>query len=815
MIILVLFTTIPVIIMTITNVTVSSQSIIESREENIIAQTYGTGKALDAFIEKREHEVELMASSPTVTEFCQDPADQTKYNAAASALQTWVNGLQAYANFVVTDSGGKVILSGNAGDIGKDISSEEYIKTAAASGATAVAAGNGFVLSPGVENIAMSHCVTDSDGECRGVITLFLNENYFDRIVGNISVGQTGTAFLTDANNFILFHQTSDMANQIVSFGTEKRAPLADSSKWGTHTNDFLFKDAAGDWVFNSSYTLLDVGWILYAQQPYAEIEAATHHVGWVALIGLFAALAASVLAGLFIIGKIVKPLNKLKEVFSTAASDSKYIRCDIETKNEFGELARDYNIMIERLDSNYERLQEAYDYIEQAQVELQTSYDVLVRHDAENEYLAYTDFVTGMPNKLAFDKKLDKILSGGDLKGALVHIDMDNLRSINEVLGYEMGNELLKKVAAIISKSEISDIGIVARVSGDEFYVVVFGSQRDVDYYCKEKMKALEQPIQLGNQRVRTSVTMGVTLFPSDGVDAHMLIKNSDNALIKAKALGTGRFCYFDENLRKQVSRYEQVLTALHDCVTSKELFLVYQPEVDFKTGKILALESLMRLKSRELGYIAPREFLPIAESNGLVVTLCYWALEESCRFVKKLIDSCAYDGLLAVNIAPSQLVEHDFEEKIMETLRKTEFPPERLQVEVTEGMLAVNLKTNADKLNALKSHGINIALDDFGTLYSSLNYLSSLPFDTIKVDTAFVGEICTNARKQIIMDSIVGMSHGLHMKVVGEGVEYLEQRLFLQEHDCDIMQGYLFSAPVDENGIVELLGKEGKNDN
>ncbi len=423
----------------------------------------------------------------------------------------------------------------------------------------------------------------------------------------------------------------------------------------------------------------------------------------------------------------------------------------------------------------------------------------------SEEIYFAHHDIITNLPNRLSFTKRLHKHLAEGSI-GGIFFVDLDDFKSVNDEFGHSIGDSLLIEIGKKFSNKNL-EINMCARIGGDEFLLIQIGSQQKLEETAKKLIDILNEPIKIGEIKIYTTASIGIATFPLDGQDENTLIKHADVAMYQAKKIGKNKFYFFDDDMLSNANRYNTIVNTLQNCIEKDEVFLVYQPEVDCHTNKVLALESLMRIKSEKLGFLSPAEFIPIAEASGYIVPLSYWALETACRFAKKMVDDHIDFGVISVNISSIQLMDKDFVTKTLDVLNTIGLEPKYLQIEITESILINQMGTSIQKLIELRNSGITVALDDFGTSYSSLSYLIDLPIDVLKIDKSFVTEISSSDRKQILSKTIIDMSHSLGLKVVAEGVEYESEKLLLKEQSCDLFQGYFFSHPISEIAMLNLL--------
>ncbi|MBE5934008.1 MAG: bifunctional diguanylate cyclase/phosphodiesterase, partial [Lachnospiraceae bacterium] len=345
----------------------------------------------------------------------------------------------------------------------------------------------------------------------------------------------------------------------------------------------------------------------------------------------------------------------------------------------------------------------------------------------------------------------------------------------------------------------------------GDEFLILKpsYTSVEELDSYANKLVQVIREPYELDGETASVSLSVGIALFPRDGLTTSELIKNSDIAMYNAKTSGKNSYKFFNSYMEDDVNRRNDLVEILSKVIDNNEVYLNYQPQVNVSTGQITGFEALMRIESELVGFIPPSEFIPIAEDSGLINQLGEWALYEACSFNQSLIDSGYTDLRVSVNVSTTQLQDNRLIKAIKSIPEKTGMDLKHLEIEITESVLMNSFEHNLDLINQIKALGASIALDDFGTGYSSFNYLTQIPIDTLKIDKSFIDGICSNDKDRCIADSIISLAHKMNISVVAEGVEDVDQLKILQQQFCDTLQGYLFSKPVKGADFINLLEK------
>nr|WP_281355033.1 bifunctional diguanylate cyclase/phosphodiesterase [Pseudomonas izuensis] len=424
-------------------------------------------------------------------------------------------------------------------------------------------------------------------------------------------------------------------------------------------------------------------------------------------------------------------------------------------------------------------------------------------------QQVAHFDPLTNLTNRRGFnqlfaEKLSEKTHAGGML--AVLFLDIDHFKRINDSLGHDAGDELLKVLASHIKGSVRSHEDVVARFGGDEFCMLInLNDREEARHMAQRIMQKMKEPIELAGRRMVMTTSIGISLFPDDGKTCDELLKNADLALYQSKGSGRNGLNFFSANLKARATLELQLEEELRNALREDTgLMLYYQPIYDLKTGEVSKLEALIRWQHPVHGFLAPDRFIPIAEANGLITELDNWVLRKACVDLAEL----SYQGCealkIAVNCSPLSLAREELAGQIEQALRSTGVAPQRLELEVTENALMGNIADTLVQLRQIRALGVSLSIDDFGTGYSSLAYLKRLPLNTLKIDRSFIQDIPKSTQDMEIVQAIIAMAHTLHLEVVTEGVETFEQYQFLECHGCDFVQGYLLSRPVP---LVELL--------
>lgn len=428
---------------------------------------------------------------------------------------------------------------------------------------------------------------------------------------------------------------------------------------------------------------------------------------------------------------------------------------------------------------------------------------------------LAYYDSLTSLPNRVMFYDRLSKelvdVMHNGKMVG-LLFMDLDNFKAINDIFGHGVGDRVLKLIANLLNNAA-GENDIVARLSGDEFMIMLTGvkDREQIKRVADRVLQIFQQPISLNGHEFYITASMGIAIYPGDGVDVPTLIKNADTAMYRSKELGKNNYQFYTGEMNIRVAKRLKLESNLRHAVNNMEFKVFYQPMVDIKTGRISGMEALIRWFRTEHGYIPPSEFIPLAEETGLIFPIGEYVLRTACMQNKAWQQAGIKPVRISVNLSARQFQQQNLVEDIKRLMDETGIGPEWLSIEVTESAAMQDFDATANALKKLKAMGIEISLDDFGTGYSSLNYLKLLPIDVIKIDRSFIQSMAQNAGENAIVKAVILLAHSMNLKVVAEGVENIEQLEFLRDQNCDIAQGYLFSKPLSPDKLDGILKSEG----
>ncbi len=481
-------------------------------------------------------------------------------------------------------------------------------------------------------------------------------------------------------------------------------------------------------------------------------------------------------------------------------SNDGKTIGCLLLMSEEAHMFTPDFVELLQRLAGNVSFALENFEKAAERE-----------RAEARIKYLATHDSLTGLPNRSMFNQLLSFSIANArryQRQCAVLFIDLDRFKLINDSLGHGAGDKLLVEIAARLN-GVVRASDVVARLGGDEFVVLlneIAGSEQAVAV-AHSLLTAFSKPLDLSGHECRITGSIGIAMFPDDGTDEQTLMKNADIAMYLAKAEGKNDVRLFSAEIETQSVDRLEIETNLRHAVERGQLVLHYQPKVDVVTGKIAGVEALLRWNHPSLGMLQPIKFIPLAEETGLIVMIGRWVLNTACAQNMAWQRAGLPPISMAVNVSPRQFSDDHLLSYIDDALESSGLEAKLLQIEITESMVMLNVERAMKVLDAIQSRGVRLAIDDFGTGYSSMSVLKRFPIDTIKIDRSFVRDLPDSSEDKAISEAIINMGKALGLTIVAEGVETIEQDKFLRDHACDEIQGFLFSKPVAPDKIVELL--------
>jgi len=493
----------------------------------------------------------------------------------------------------------------------------------------------------------------------------------------------------------------------------------------------------------------------------------------------------------------ITGPLQKLTSLMDSVTENNDYsIRAENDSSDEIGILSRGFNKMLKHIQINDEKL----------------AHELAERYKAEEhlDKLAYYDVVTDLPNRHFFHQKLVQVIEQAINKKsimALVFLDLDNFKIVNDTLGHNTGDLLLKQASSRLS-SVVRQSDHICRIGGDEFAIIIENIKQidDAAVVTTKCIESLSKPFVFDGKNFFIGVSIGISICPDDAITANDLLVNADMAMYEAKLNGKNNYQYYDRKMNVAHSKKYQLESDLRHAIEQDQLELHYQPQVDAQSGMLSGVEALMRWDHPEKGMIEPDVFIPVAEESGLILKLGEWLLNTACTHAKQ-IDSSALKGIrVAVNISAKQMLEKSFIDIVLTALKRSGASPSLLEFELTESILMDDGEILHSNVNQLKQLGISVVIDDFGAGFSSMGYLKSFPINMLKIDKSFISGLPDSSEDAAITQAVIAMSHSLNIKVIAEGVEHKSQVDLLRNYTCDYIQGYYYAKPMPFDDLFKL---------
>ncbi|MEG3640781.1 two-component system response regulator [Magnetococcus sp. PR-3] len=425
--------------------------------------------------------------------------------------------------------------------------------------------------------------------------------------------------------------------------------------------------------------------------------------------------------------------------------------------------------------------------------------------------YLSGHDALTELPNRLLFNDRLNQTLAEAADSGsrvAILIVDLDRFKVINDSMGHEVGDNLLTQIADRL-KEICPAKTTLARLGGDEFGIILpaMSRNRDASQLAQEVLDRIALPMVINEVEVSIGTSIGMTIFPIDGEKPSTLMRNAETAMYHAKQSGRNNFQFYRSELNTASLARILLESGLRNAVEREEFLLFYQPQMEVATGKLIGMEALIRWQHPEQGMVSPGEFIPLAEETGLVIPMGQWALKEACRQSKVWMDQTGVPLRISVNLSGIQFRLTDFTDMVINTVKESGLPAHFLELELTESIAMGDVEETLEKLTILSDYGVLLAIDDFGTGFSSLSYLKKFPIDTLKIDQSFVRNCTTDSEDAAIIRAFINLAHSLNLEVIAEGVEHEEQLTFLAQESCDEIQGYFYGRPLNAENFETFM--------
>lgn len=429
-------------------------------------------------------------------------------------------------------------------------------------------------------------------------------------------------------------------------------------------------------------------------------------------------------------------------------------------------------------------------------------------------ESVTQSDILTGLPNRRYLEGPIAERFEKQGNKKAMLFLDIDNFKIINDSLGHQVGDKAICVLCERLFELTNRNITL-CRLEGDElvFYLDNIKDDIQIENFAHQIKDMLKIPFELEESTLYMTVSIGIARYPEDGEDIKELLMYSDLAMYKAKELGKNRYEFFEKKYLDEAKKVSYIEKCLRKGIEEEEFILYYQPKVDIVKKKVVGFEALIRWESSEIGFVPPDQFIQIAETSGLIIPIGEWVLREACKFIKRINDECTISYKISINVSAVQLMQENFVEEVLKIIEETEVRYEWIELEITETTLIKSSRKVNNKLEKLRKKGVAVALDDFGKEYSSMSYLRNLSLDTLKIDKSFVDDIKGKDDESSIIDIIIGVASKMGLSIVAEGVETKEQLEYLKKNKCTNIQGYIFSRPIPETQVLQIIGELDSN--
>lgn len=534
------------------------------------------------------------------------------------------------------------------------------------------------------------------------------------------------------------------------------------------------------------------------------------HWYLWTVFFILSLSLILAFILSFYFQGIITKPILQLAHLTRRVSTQQNYsLRADSNHIDEIGSLFDGFNQMLEAIQERDSALEEHREQLENL-VAIRTI--DLKKANQKLTYQAYHDALTNLPNRALFIKRAKQAIEYAEYNNeslAILFIDLDNFKYINDTLGHAAGDHLLQEIGKRLLTCTRLPSDTIARLGGDEFTILLrdITDPTDAAMVADYIIKTLMTPLQFDQHEFYITPSIGISIYPQDGLDVGTLMKNADVGMYLAKKQGRNSYRFYISSANLESAERLNMENKLRQALECNEFEVWYQPRYEIKTGRLLGAEALVRWRSPDFNLVSPSQFIPLAEDTGLIIPLGEWVLRTACEESLCWQRTGQHPLSVSVNLSARQFVQADLLSTIERVLGETGMNPHLLELELTESLIMPNAEDTIETLNALKKMGMQISVDDFGTGYSSLSYLKRFPIDTLKIDQSFVRDMDHDADDCALVSAIIAMAHNLKLEVVAEGVEKVEQLKFLQDYNCDCVQGFLFGKPMLANEFRLLL--------
>ncbi len=819
-----LFGIVPIIVITTLSLGIVAYSQLGRQKEQVLVQQLGlvieqVSMRTNAFVKDANASINLLSKSNQILRYITVQGDSKRKARILPALDelfaTYQNQYPQYTEIQLFTGDGELSCSklplpysGNLSPMASTRFCEHMVSNKLESYSTFVSDSDlkqsAFVFGRRIELRNPYEPSDDNVSMLRGYLVVTADAKEFGAAAIRYNKAQSKSYFLLTQEGRFVFHSDRNRIGTIAPSAQKLVSSaniVAGNEKIFDQPEELLRTKFDGyDALFKSK--ILHNNLVLVGVLPIAEFDQAQLRLAKsVTLVTLVAILVTTLTMWATLRALVLSPIKKLQDI-AVAIGDREHVMPAKSTrKDEIGQLEQSFYDMSAKLDNSMDELQKSHEHIEQ---------------------LAFVDSLTGLPNRRRFISLLeDAITESNKMKSsskiAIYFIDVDDFKRVNDLLGHDAGNVLLqeisKRLTTVVSstnennKSKVS--AIVGRIGGDEFVLMVPGllSESDVTEIADDVQTVFSLPIFIENQQFTMGASIGAAMYPDHGENVNELLKSADTAMYEVKLTNKNGYCLFNTDMTYKVENKAQLEYDLRHAILRKEIYLVYQPQLGTLEGNTVGLEALIRWNHSEKGNIPPSDFIPIVEEFGLIGQYGYWVLDEACAQWKKWSDEGIAPPRVAVNVSPLQLSQVNLREQVEQVLYKYNMPANALEIELTESSIIEAPTEVIDTIEELRTLGVRVALDDFGTGYSSLSALAILPIDTIKLDRSFISDISEESKNGRIVTAVLSLANDLDIESIAEGVETESEQLFLKKGNCDVLQGYLLSRPMDVESTTKWL--------
>ena len=763
------------------------------------------GIALENFFESRKVELTYLAKNDRVQQVLVDYEEQIVINPNAKPIYTELNTY--FINLVNTNRDishafiigldGRVVASSKEQSYYLDLSDRQYFIDAL-EGRTTIS----NLLQDRVDGLSVLFVATPvyrtGEGGCIGVIANIVGNENVLRSIDEMIDPTYGVAYLLDGNQQVVFHKEYETIGSFRMFEGFEAFYQNDMER--SFSTNVQHED--GEQLITAR-KIHNTSLVLVVEQNRDRLlqqsRQALFFMGWVNIVII---ITVGVISLLFA-KSITTPISQISSVMNKTIHNDLSIRVQHIARDELGQLASDLNHMLDELVGAYEEVENKNEELLAIEEELRDNNEELALSKREIEKIAFINPLTRLPNRLAFGMDMRSLIHSKSTQSSgfsVYQMDIDNFMRINDSLGHKFGDEILKMIGERLNTFTTKNLKLY-HLSADEFAFIDQSHHDEVSIrqQIKHIYEAFNRPYEYIDRMVYISVSTGISTYPNDGLEADVIVQNADTAMFEAKNSGKANYIFYRKIMSDAVRTRIEIEDTLRVAVKEGWVYAQLQPQCPVKERDTYAFEALMRLKKPDGQIISPAQFIPISEETGQIIELGYWMFEEIAKLIGQWRHLGYHFSHISVNVSAVQLKQKDFVERIRKIVEINGVRYADFELEVTESMLVTHYEEENEVLRSLKELGFKIALDDFGTGYSSFGYLSHMPLTTLKIDKIFIDNIVTSYKDDDLVRQMIRIAHDLNLFVVAEGVETADQLEILTKYNCDFIQGYYFSKPMD----------------